>query len=96
VEKRYWVYMLASQRNGTLYIGSTSDLVKRVWEHRSKVVEGFTEHYGVDRLVWFEEQPDAYAMVTRERRLKKWNRDWKIRLIEEHNPHWDDLYPGIT
>jgi len=96
VEKRYWVYMLASQRNGTLYIGSTSDLVKRVWEHRSKVVEGFTEHYGVDRLVWFEEQHDAYAMVTRERRLKKWNRDWKIRLIEEHNPHWDDLYPGIT
>ena len=95
MDKRYWIYMLASQPNGTLYIGATSDLVRRAWEHKNKVLEGFTTQYGVDRLVWFEEQPDAYSMVTRERQLKKWNREWKVRLIEERNPAWHDLYPSI-
>jgi putative endonuclease len=95
MEKRYWVYMLASQRNGTLYIGSTSDLVRRVHEHQSGAAEGFTNRYGVHRLVWFEAHESPLAMVTRERQLKKWNREWKIRLIEAHNPDWVDLYDRI-
>jgi putative endonuclease len=95
VNKRYWVYMLASQHNGTLYIGASSDLITRVWQHKNKVIEGFTEQYDVDRLVWFEEQLDAHSMVTRERQLKKWNREWKVRLIEKRNPEWNDLYTSI-
>jgi putative endonuclease len=87
--------MLASQRNGTLYIGSTSQLVQRIGQHKAKMVVGFTERYGVDCLVWFEEHADAHAMVTRERQLKKWNRAWKVRLIQESNPEWVDLYPCI-
>lgn len=95
-ERTYWVYILASKLGGTLYIGVTSNLVKRVYEHRTKVVAGFTKEYGVHRLVYFEQHADIEAAIHREKRLKKWNRAWKIRLIEEVNPNWDDLYPQIV
>jgi putative endonuclease len=81
---------------GTLYIGVTSDLVRRVAEHRLKLAEGFTERYDVGRLVYFEQFDDPENAIRREKRLKKWNRAWKIRLIEENNPNWNDLYRGIT
>ena len=87
----YYVYILASKRNGTLYIGVTGDLIKRVGEHKQKVVEGFTKRYNVSMLVWFEEGSDVYGAMSREKQIKKWNRDWKIRLIEESNPNWEDL-----
>ena len=89
------VYILASRRNGTLYIGVTSDLVQRVWQHRNNVVDGFTKRYGVHMLVWFELHEDMVSAITREKRLKKWNRAWKLRLIEEMNPEWKDLYESI-
>ena len=89
------VYILASQRNGTLYIGVTSDLIKRVWEHKNDVVEGFTKKYRVHRLVYFELHDDMENAIIREKRLKKWNRAWKLRLIEEMNRDWNDLYGSI-
>ncbi|HEX3140940.1 MAG TPA: GIY-YIG nuclease family protein [Rhizobacter sp.] len=89
------VYLLASQRNGTLYIGVTSNLVKRLWEHKNNVVEGFTEKYGVHRLVYFELHDMMTAAIQREKQLKKWNRAWKISLIEKTNPEWNDLWPNI-
>ena len=89
--KTYYVYILASDKNGTLYIGVTSDLQKRVYEHRNDLVDGFTKKYGVHRLVHFEETNDIEAALLREKQLKKWNRAWKIRLIEESNPGWRDL-----
>ncbi len=89
------VYILASQRNGTLYIGVTSDLVQRVWQHKNDVVEGFTKKYGVHMLVYYELHDDMEDAIIREKRLKKWNRAWKLRLIEEMNPDWDDLYESI-
>ncbi|OPF95153.1 GIY-YIG nuclease family protein [Rhodopseudomonas palustris] len=91
----YYVYLLASGKHGTLYLGVTNDLVRRVHEHRSKAAPGFSERYSIDRLVWFEIYDDAVTAITREKQLKKWRRDWKIRLIEEQNPDWADLYPGI-
>ena len=92
----YYVYLLASKKHGTLYLGVTNNLVRRVYEHRTKAVPSFTSRYGVDKLVWFEIHATAEAAITREKELKKWRRDWKIRMIEESNPEWDDLYPGIT
>ena len=92
----YYVYILASRKYGTLYIGVTSDLVRRVSEHRTKAVPGFTTKYGVDELVLFEMYDDATTAIAREKELKKWRRDWKTRLIEEQNPNWDDLYSGIS
>jgi putative endonuclease len=89
------VYILASKRNGTLYIGVTSDLVQRVWQHKHDVVDGFTKEYGVHLLVYYELHDDMESAILREKRIKKWNRDWKLRLIEEKNPDWDDLYPSI-
>jgi putative endonuclease len=94
--RHFYVYILASKVGGTLYIGVTNDLIRRVAEHRLKVVESFTEKYDVVRLVYFEQFDDAENAINREKRLKKWNRAWKIRLIEENNPNWDDLYPGIA
>jgi putative endonuclease len=91
-----YVYILASRPNGTLYVGSTVDLARRVFEHKSKAVDGFTKSYGVDRLVWFEEHADLQAAQAREWRMKRWKRDWKISLIEASNPHWIDLYASIT
>ena len=92
----YYVYLLASDRNGTLYLGVTNDIVRRVYEHKSKVVAGFTKRYAVDRLVWFEIYDDPSTAVAREKEVKKWRRAWKIRLIEEQNPQWIDLYPQIS
>jgi putative endonuclease len=92
----YYVYILASKKYGTLYIGVTSDLVRRVYEHKTKVVPGFTKRYGVDKLVLFEIFDDPTSAIAREKELKKWRRDWKTRLIDEQNPNWDDLYSGIS
>ena len=92
----YYVYLLASKKHGTLYLGVTNDIVRRVYEHRRKVVKGFTSRYGVDKLVWFEIYDDVEMAIAREKELKKWRRDWKIRLIEEQNPEWDDLYDRIS
>ena len=88
----YFVYILASRRNGTLYIGMTNNLVRRVWEHKQDLVEGFTKKYGVHRLVWFETAERPEAAISREKQLKKWKRAWKLELIEEGNPEWKDLY----
>jgi putative endonuclease len=95
-ERSYWVYILASEISGTLYIGVTNDLGRRVYEHRKGLAESFTKKYHVHRLVYFEQHSDIEAAIQREKRLKKWNRSWKIRLIEETNPNWSDLYPGIA
>jgi len=92
----YYVYLLANQKYGTLYLGVTNNIIRRVYEHKSKAVAGFTKRYLVDRLVWFEVFDDPTTAITREKELKKWRRDWKIRLIEEHNPQWIDLYPQIS
>ncbi len=89
------VYILASQRNGTLYIGVTSDLAQRIWQHKNDVFEGFTKKYGVHLLVYYEQHEDMENAIIREKRLKKWNREWKIRLIEENNPNWNDLYDSL-
>ena len=94
--KAFFVYLLASGVRGTLYVGVTSDLVKRVWEHQTKAVPGFTARYGVDRLVWYEPHENAESAIRREKQIKEWKRDWKLNLIERHNPHWIDLYPGIA
>ena len=88
----YWVYILCSKINGTLYVGVTSNLNRRVFEHKNKMVEGFTKKYGVDRLVYAEEYQDVKEAIYREKCIKKWNRQWKIDLIEKLNPDWDDLY----
>ncbi len=90
------VYILANKKNGTLYIGVTSDLVKRIWQHKNHVVSGFTEEYEVHQLVYFEQLDDMENAITREKVLKKWNRAWKIRLIKKTNPNWLDLYNEIS
>jgi putative endonuclease len=92
----YFVYLLASRKHGTLYVGVTSNLVRRVYEHKTKATPGFTSKYGVDRLVWYECYDDPVSAITREKELKKWRRDWKISLIEEDNPDWTDRYDIIT
>ncbi|QQS43970.1 GIY-YIG nuclease family protein [Candidatus Roizmanbacteria bacterium] len=88
----YFVYILASQRNGTLYIGVTSDLIKRTWEHRNKIVKGFTAQYNVHILVYYEVFNDVNRALRREKQLKAWKRAWKLELIESKNPQWNDLY----
>lgn len=90
------VYILASQRNGTLYIGVTSNLVQRIWQHKNNEVEGFTKKYHVHFLVYFELHEDMNEAIRREKQLKKWNREWKLRLIEKDNPDWKDLYDDIV
>jgi len=90
--KNSYVYILASKRNGTLYIGVTNDLIKRIYEHKNSLVRGFTEKYKVHKLVYYEEHSDIYEAIEREKQMKKWNRKWKINLIEEFNPEWEDLY----
>jgi putative endonuclease len=94
--KVFSVYILASGRHGTLYVGVSSDLVTRIWQHKTKAVAGFTARYGCDRLVYFEMVDSAEAAVTREKQLKEWRRAWRIELIEADNPAWDDLYPSIA
>jgi len=91
----YFVYILASQRHGTLYVGVTNNLVRRIYEHREKLIEGFTSQYNVTRLVWFDQTESIEEAITHEKRLKRWRREWKIALIEKTNPAWDDLYESI-
>jgi len=95
-EHIYFVYMLASKEQGTLYTGVTNDVLRRVGEHREGLVAGFTRKYAVKRLVWLETHEDIGDAIVREKRIKRWRRDWKRALIEEHNPHWLDLYPGLV
>jgi len=96
MEKYYYVYILANQRNGTLYIGITSDLIKRVWEHKNKFVDSFTKKYNINKLVYYEQYSDPQYAIRREKRLKKYNRKWKLNLIEKVNHEWKDLYEEIT
>ena len=90
------VYIMASGRNGTIYLGVTSDLPKRVWEHRNAVVDGFTKKHGCHRLVWYEAYDDLQAARQRELRMKEWKRAWKVKEIEGSNPNWDDLFETLT
>lgn len=94
-EHSYWVYMLASAPYGTLYVGVTNNLSKRVWEHKQALLPGFTKKYDVKMLVWYEWHESINAAIEPEKRLKRWRRDWKIALIEADNPRWTDLYPGL-
>ena len=93
--KKPSVYILASRKNGMLYTGVTGDLLKRIWEHKNNLVEGFTKKYGVHALVYFEQHEDMHSAITREKQIKKWNRAWKIRIIEKENPDWKDLYDEL-
>jgi putative endonuclease len=95
VSRQYYVYILASKQRGTLYIGMTNGLARRAGQHRQALIEGFTQRYGVHRLVHYEAFPTPQDAIVREKRLKKWNRVWKIRLIESVNPNWDDLYETV-
>ncbi|WP_298258917.1 GIY-YIG nuclease family protein [Bradyrhizobium sp.] len=91
----YYVYILASRKDGATYVGVTNDLVRRVYEHRQKSVPSFTSRYNITKLVWFETYDDPVSAISREKELKKWKRDWKARLIEAENPRWLDLYDSI-
>ena len=93
--KQPCVYLLASKRNGTLYVGVTSDLVKRIWQHKNDMVEGFTNRYGVHLLAWFEPHENMESAIAREKAIKEWRRLWKLRLIEASNPEWRDLYEDL-
>jgi len=95
-DKQFYVYLLASHKNGTIYVGVTSDLTGRVWQHKNKVTEGFTSKHDVTNLVWFELHESAESAIVREKQIKKWNRMWKTRLIEAANPDWLDLYGDIV
>ena len=95
MQKQPAVYILANKRNGTLYTGVTSDLVKRIGQHKSNLVDGFSKKYATHRLVYFELHTEMASAITREKQIKAWKRQWKIRLIEEFNPYWRDLYPEI-
>ena len=92
----FYVYMLASKRNGTLYIGMTSDLMKRMWQHKEGMADGFTKQYSVHNLVWYEQHETSESAIKRERSMKEWQRAWKVQLIEESNPEWHDLYKGLA
>jgi len=94
--KNYYVYILASKRNGTLYTGVTSNLLKRIWEHKSGEVPGFSSKYKVNQLVYYEIHIDIKEAIKREKNIKAWERSWKLQLIEEHNPYWNDLYSSIV
>jgi putative endonuclease len=94
--RSYFVYLLASRPNGTLYVGVTNDLGKRIWQHKQDLVEGFTKKYGVKTLVWFEQTESIESAIVREKQIKKWKRDWKVELIEMKNPQWRDLYEEIA
>ena len=93
--KNFYVYILCNKRNGTLYTGVTSRIIKRIYEHKNKLVDGFTKKYNLHRLVWYEIHETAESAITREKRIKKWERKWKLELIEKENPGWNDLYDHI-
>jgi putative endonuclease len=94
--QQYYVYILASKKNGTIYVGVTGDLIKRIYEHKQNLIDGFTKKYGVHDLVYYEVHNEIEEAITREKQIKKWNRNWKQRLIEERNPDWKDLYNEIV
>jgi putative endonuclease len=94
--KQYYVYILASEKNGTLYIGVTGDLIRRIYEHKQNLIDGFTKEYNVHKLVYYEVHKEIEEAITREKQIKKWNRKWKLRLIEENNLGWKDLYDEIV
>lgn len=96
MNKQPCVYILASRQNGTLYIGVTSDLIKRIWEHKNGLAEGFTKHYSVHDLVWYEVHDFMESAIKREKAIKEWKRSWKLELIEKENPKWLDLYDRLT
>jgi len=95
-DHRYFVYILASKRNGTMYVGVTGNLANRIYEHKEDLRDGFSKKYGIHHLVWFEEYGDVQDAIVREKRIKKWRRAWKMELIEKMNPEWRDLYPDIV
>jgi putative endonuclease len=95
MKEAFYVYILTNKKCGTLYVGMTSNLVRRIWEHKNKVAEGFTKKYGLDRLVYYEVHQNAESAIIREKRLQNWNRAWKIELIQKGNPDWEDLYMAI-
>ena len=96
MQKQYYVYILASKRNGTLYTGMTSNLHKRIWQHKNKFISGFTEKYNVTNLVYYEIHENPVEAITREKQIKKWNRAWKMKLIETENPEWCDLFESLN
>jgi len=96
LKEQFYVYIMSNHKDGTLYIGVTSDLPARVFEHKNELIEGFTKKYHLHNLVYYEVYEDAYSAIAREKQLKKWKRDWKIKLIEKMNPRWKDLYSDIT
>ena len=93
--KKYYIYILASKKNGTLYIGVTNNLIKRTYEHKNNITPGFTQKHNIHKLVYYEVYNEIYDAIEREKCLKRWKREWKIKLIEKSNPDWDDLYNGI-
>lgn len=93
--KDFYIYILASQRNGTLYVGVTSNLIRRIWEHKEGIIEGFTKKYSIKNLVYYEQHGTAESAIRREKRLKEWKREWKLKLIEKFNLTWSDLYKNI-
>jgi len=95
IKNQYYIYILANKRNGTLYIGVTSNLVKRAYEHKNNIIDGFTKKYNIHKLVYYEISDDIESAIRREKQLKKWNRKWKMNLIEKNNPEWKDLYFGL-
>jgi putative endonuclease len=95
MSNHYYVYILSSKKNGTLYVGVTNDLMRRVGEHKLGLIEGFTNKYKINKLVYFETYNDINEAILREKRIKKWNRNWKIKIIEEMNPEWNDLYDDL-
>ena len=95
IERQPAVYILANKRNGTLYTGVTSDLIKRVWQHKNNIIDGFTKQYNIHMLVWYEIHETMESAINREKRLKSWDRKWKLDLIENMNPEWKDLYTSI-
>jgi putative endonuclease len=94
--KQFYVYIVCSKRNGTVYTGVTSNLIKRVYEHRNNLADGFTKKYGIHQLVWYEMHKRAETAIPREKQIKKWNRQWKLDLIEKNNPEWKDLYDELV
>ncbi len=95
MNKSYYVYIIINSKNGTLYIGVTNDLRRRIYEHKKKLIDGFTKRHSLDKLVYYEETSNIESAITREKQMKKWKRGWKIELIEEKNPSWDDLYASL-
>jgi putative endonuclease len=96
MEKAFCVYILASARNGTLYIGVTSNLIQRIWQHKEGIIGGFSKEHDVKQLVWYEQHESAESAIQREKQIKKWKREWKVRLVETDNPYWNDRYSEIV